>query len=240
MSTERAPGLGTVIFVSTLTSAIVSTATVFGLGVGGSLVHAETDVPTLVGLAPDAARGVLEARSLRLVVRDERHDRDAREGEILEQQPRPGSRIEKGSEVTVVLSLGPAPVEVPAVVGQPLSEARARLETVGLVLGQVSEGGEGPPGTVASASPGEGTRLSVGGRVDLVVVPEPTRIAVPEVTGISARRARTAITEAGLSVGRVRYRFNGDRPAFIVLGQSPEAGSEVDPGQAVDLVVNEE
>jgi beta-lactam-binding protein with PASTA domain len=34
--------------------------------------------------------------------------------------------------------------------------------------------------------------------------------------------------------------FNGDRPPYIVLSQSPAAGTEVEPGSEVELVINEE
>lgn len=227
--------------VSAVTAASVSVVIVWAVQTGLVTLGADVEVPMLVGLDEDAGRGMLESRGLRMVGRGERHDDEADPGMIVEQQPSASSRMPRGSEVSVVVSLGPDRVEVPDVHGLSLDPARARIVNAGLATDPtVREGGEGQPGTVSSTSPPAGQRVARGTVVAITAVPESTLIAVPDLVRMSSREAREAIAAAGLAVGRVRSAFDGDRPPFIVLRHTPEAGAQVEPGTEVEIVVNEE
>ncbi|MBP9002133.1 MAG: PASTA domain-containing protein [Candidatus Hydrogenedentes bacterium] len=61
---------------------------------------------------------------------------------------------------------------------------------------------------------------------------------VPNVTGQSETTARAAIESAGLIVGDTSYQCNNAIAAGTVLEQSPTAGTRLDLGSAVDLVVS--
>ena len=52
---------------------------------------------------------------------------DVAEGTVIEQDPRGGTEAEKGSTVTIQVSLGPGTVAVPKVAGLSVAEARAQL-----------------------------------------------------------------------------------------------------------------
>ena len=95
---------------------------------GSSVAH--TTVPELLRLP----RGGVEARAQRLHVRplfSSRHSAAAA-GVAVAQAPAPGTRVADGASVRVVLSSGPPPVAVPAVVGAPAATAEARLADGGL------------------------------------------------------------------------------------------------------------
>jgi beta-lactam-binding protein with PASTA domain len=231
--------MGPVIFVSIITSAIVSAGVSIAFQEG--MFAPDVEVPDLTGMSIDAARGVSSASRLRLVHRGERHDDTVPEGDIVEQQPRSGSLVPQDSEITVILSLGPDLVEVPAVAGITPSAAHARLSNAGLrASDEVRAASGGQPGMVASSDPPEGQRVARGSVITLSVTPEQTTITLPDFVGQQSRAAREAIVAAGLVVGRTRMGFNGDRPPYIVLSQSPAAGTEVEPGSEVELVINEE
>ena len=59
---------------------------------------------------------------------------------------------------------------------------------------------------------------------------------VPGVTGLPQERAEAEVREAGLEPDTTRREST--RPQGIVIEQSPEAGSEVDEGSSVRLVVS--
>jgi len=61
---------------------------------------------------------------------------------------------------------------------------------------------------------------------------------VPDVVGMAEADATAAITEAGLTVGATAYECSDTVPAGSVVSQDPPAGTEVDPGSAVNLVVS--
>jgi len=240
MSSPQGPSVGTVLAISALTSLLVSAAVSFAVS-RGILFPDDQRVPDLVGLSPDAARDMLEARDLRMVSRGEVYSDETEEGAIAEQQPGEGSTLRAGDEVTVRVSRGPEGVEVPEVIGLLLAPAQARLVNAGLSpVEPPTEGGEGRPGSVSSTEPSAGQRVERGARVVLTVVPEPRVVVVPDVGGQSIRHARTTLSEAELTVGETRRRFNDLRPPYIVLEQTPAAGTEVEPGSAVNLVINED
>jgi len=239
-SSSRGPGYGAVVLVSVLTSALVSGAFVFAMVEGWRLLPDE-EVPELVGLSGDAARGMLDARGLRFVHRGERYDDVIEEGLIVEQQPGPGSLVPSGSEVTVLLSRGPDTVEVPSVLGLSIAPATAQLTNAGLrVATEVREAGTGEAGTVSSTSPSAGEHVARDTEVFLAVVPERHLVVVPDLTGVSTRVARETIAAAGLVLGTTRHGFDEVRSPFTVLRQLPAPGTEVEPGTAIEITVNEE
>ncbi len=240
MSSSRGPGYGAVIVVSAVTSAIVAGGFVFAMVEGFRLLPDE-EVPELTGLSADAARGILDARDLRFVHRGERHDDTIDEGLVVEQQPGRGSLVPRGSEVTVLLSSGPDRVEVPNVLGLSITPATGQLVNAGLrVARQTEEGGSGDPGTVSSTTPAPGQRVSRDTEVFLTLVPERHLVTVPDFTGVSTRTARETIVATGLVVGETHHAFDDLRSPFTVLRQLPAPGTEVEPGTAIELTVNDE
>jgi beta-lactam-binding protein with PASTA domain len=239
-SPSAGPGYGAIVLVSSLTSALVAGGIVFAMVEGWRLLPDE-EVPVLTGLSADAARGMLDSRGLRFVHRGERHDDTVAAGLIVEQQPGAGSLVPSGSEVTAILSLGPDEVEVPEVLGLTVAPATSRLVNAGLrVSREVREGGTGEPGTVSSTLPSGGEHVARDTEVFLTTVAEHRLILVPDLTTLSVRVARENIVAAGLVVGETRHAFDDVRSPFTVLRQSPPPGTEVEPGSAVEITVNDE
>jgi serine/threonine-protein kinase len=66
----------------------------------------------------------------------------------------------------------------------------------------------------------------------------PTQEQVPSVVGLTEDEARTAIGDAGLTVGDIEREASDTVRAGQVIEQSPDANDYVDPGTEVDLVVS--
>ena len=227
-------------FLAALTSFFVSSGFVFAM-VEGWRLFPDSEVPELSGLSRDTARGMLDARGLRFVQRGARHDDVIEEGRIAVQQPGRGALVPRGSEVSVLFSLGPDSVEVPSVVGLAIAAATARLANAGLrVASELHEAGIGEPGTVAATTPSAGHHVVRDTEVFLTTVPVRRLVVVPDLTGVSTRIARETIASSGLVLGPTHHGFNDARSPFTILAQSPLAGTEVEPGSAVELTVNDE
>ena len=117
-------------------------------------------VPAVTGGSVEDARAGLEGAGLRLGGRTEAYD-DAPAGTVVAQDPAEGTLL-PGSTVAVVVSLGPEPVEVPAVFEQRFDEAAATLEDLGFV---VERRGADIFGRVVSQDPPAGTQLPPGSTV---------------------------------------------------------------------------
>jgi beta-lactam-binding protein with PASTA domain len=64
-------------------------------------------------------------------------------------------------------------------------------------------------------------------------------VVVPKIVGLPWSKAKKALEESGLMVGKVRERFDEDRSSYVVLEQTPIAGTQVAAGSGVDVVRNE-
>ena len=153
---------------------------------GGS---ASTTVPELRGLPA----GGVEARARRLHVKpafSTRHSEATAAGIAIAQQPSAGARIAQGSTVRVVMSSGPAPVKVPAVVGQPSSSAGTEIADAGLRYGVTLVAAPGSkPGVVTNQSPGASVSVPHGSTVALSVAETPRWRALTSFSGVDDGRS---------------------------------------------------
>ncbi|MDT3780004.1 PASTA domain-containing protein [Nitrospira sp. MA-1] len=126
--------------------------------------------------------------------------------------------------------------EVPNVVGSPQATAEAAITSNNLLVGVVTPVNSPavPIGTVISQDPAAGINVVPGSPVDLVI----SGVAVPNVVGLAQTVAQTAIAAAGLTVGAESTVNSGTVPIGDVISQTPAAGTNVLPGNAVTLVVS--
>src|SRR5690606_30404899 len=91
-------------------------------------------VPRLDGLPAGAARGQLEAEQLTLGEEAREFSDTVPRDVIIRTDPEAGAALPPGGAVTVVVSDGPAPVDVPDVTGRTEAEATAALVDAGLAV----------------------------------------------------------------------------------------------------------
>ncbi len=140
------------------------------VGRGPGLVQ----VPLLVGRSPEAARVAAVGAGLVLTpVPRLRDTDDATEvGQVVGQDPVPGSLLPAGSAIELVVGQRRATLEVPDVTGQSRESAETTLEGVGLEVSfREVDGGPGnaAAGTVVGLRPGAGTPVPRGSTVTVDV-----------------------------------------------------------------------
>ena len=132
----------------------------------------------------------------------------------------------------------PQTVSVPDLVGLSLEEASERLRVSGLVIGtqEAKKTADAPARHVIGQRPRPGEQLDLGTPVDLVYA-EPltdTRVEVPNVVGMEARKAAEVLINADFEVAHESEA--SAEPRNQVLRQEPAAGSRVGKGTRVTLV----
>ncbi len=140
-----------------------------------SVGSAPVEVPDVVGLPRAQALARLEEAGLEISVSEAYRDDEPRLGRVASQSPRAGAAAQRGREVALVVSRGPATVRVPDVRGQTVETAVDRLETAGFEVEVVEERrprlgpiSMGRVGYVEEQDPGPLGRLARGGRITLV------------------------------------------------------------------------
>jgi beta-lactam-binding protein with PASTA domain len=200
---------------------------------------APVSVPNVVGLAQAAAETALTNAELGVGAVTEEFSSNVQSGRVISQSPTSGMSVPPGTAVNLVVSKGPKPVSVPNVVGLTQAAASSALANAELVLGDVTKQPSDtvPPGEVLSQDPAADTTVDAGSPVNLVVAKAPL-VSVPDVVGSTQGAAVTALGDAGLVAGTVTQQLSDTVPAGSVVSQDPAAGTQVDPGAAVDLVVS--
>jgi len=131
-------------------------------------------VPDVVNLDLELARAVLVEAGFRVVGVDSVAALSA-PGTVLATRPGLGVVRRPGDSVTLVVSRGPADIQVPALRGLTRGQAGERLAAIGLRVGYVRY--EDRPGArdgaVLEQRPGPGVRLPRRGRVDLILARAP-------------------------------------------------------------------
>jgi serine/threonine-protein kinase len=189
-------------------------------------------VPNVRGQPEDRARERLRDLGLVVDVEREHHDTVPRT-EVIDQNPRAGTTIEVGKTVTLTVSRGKPPVEVPGVEGRSEEEAGALITGAGLGLKVLTEFSDRVPrGVVVSQTPGGGTTVRKGDTVTIVISNGPRRFPMPDVVGMSEAAATTRLRELGLAVRAIQLPgTTGDK----VVYSKPTAGTTVQSGQEVRI-----
>ncbi len=193
-------------------------------------------VPDLKGQTPSEARNSLESVGLTL---DSKSDSSVEliestpelAGKIAEQLPEAGSKVKKGAEIQV--KLGSVSVTVPNVQGQLLDQATKTLQDAGLVVQQAKSLHvlDAVGGTVLSQSIPAGTKAKSLSPIELTVAQE--QVVVPSIKDVPVAQAVLALQNAKLVYAGV----SGNQPNSNVTGTNPAAGTPVDVGTKVTLIV---
>jgi beta-lactam-binding protein with PASTA domain len=216
-----------------LALAVVAALVLLLGGKGGD----EVTVPAVSGETQALATSRLQHAGL-TVVASQASSADAPSGDVVSQSPHAGSSVSKGSRVSIVVSSGPASVAMPKVVGETEAKALAKLRAAGLQPSTQSQpSAKVAQGVVISTNPTAGIELQVNSGVTVTVSSGPQQVKVPEVTGSTQAEAKAALTAVGLKVGSVTQQAAQGQPAGTVLSQSPQAGTALQTGQAVNLTV---
>ncbi|TQL69252.1 serine/threonine-protein kinase [Nocardioides albertanoniae] len=195
----------------------------------------EYSVPKVKGMVADAAQDVIQKLGLTVGDPVEKFNEKVPEGHVINSQPRPGTMVRPGKAIVLVISKGPAPVDIVDWTGRKADRAKESLEDDGLKVEiKEEESKEAQPGTVLSQNPSSGT-LPKGGTVTLVVAKAPPTVPVPNVVGSSKDDARATLEAAGFTVKEENDDFH--LGLNFVTRQEPASG-ELPPGSEITIWLN--
>jgi beta-lactam-binding protein with PASTA domain len=145
------------------------------------------EVPVTSNMSQQQARIAIENTGLTMGNVSEQLS-DAPRGLVVSSSPPAGTKLDLPGSVDIVLSKGPASVQVPDLYGRSVGEARSMIEQLGLRIAGVSRDTSSlqPENTIIRQLPVAGQTVSAGGPVSLTVshFPPPPSIRVD--TGVSA------------------------------------------------------
>ncbi len=192
--------------------ALALLAVLLYLVLSGTLAADKRDVPRVTGKQLVEARAIMERAGFE--VETERVQSSQPFDQVVDQDPNAGEEAEEGATVTLEASGGPGDVLVPPVANLRQGQAVDELEDAGLRVTIDREFSERVREDFAIRTvPGEGTEVTKGTRVRLIVSRGPEQVTVPDVVGPLARVGRGPIARRelrrdgrGAGVGRAGGR----------------------------------
>jgi beta-lactam-binding protein with PASTA domain/tRNA A-37 threonylcarbamoyl transferase component Bud32 len=196
----------------------------------------QVGVPQVTGLTLKSAQGRLQRAGLKWSVREEASD-TVPKGKVISASPPEGQKVDKGSEVALVVSTGPEQVDLPDETGKTFDEASSELAAAGFkVTRKDQETTDKDPGTVLSQNPKGGGQAPKGSTVTLTVAKEPSQIDVPDVTGEDQGDAIARLSSAGFEIQRKEKDVDSPEGDGVVIEQDPASG-KAKKGSTVTIVV---
>ena len=205
----------------------------------------QVSVPAVVNVSRDDADNQLRNLGFVLDYRTAYSD-NIKKGDVISVDPGVGSKVNKGSTVTVTVSNGPEKVKLPDnLQGQSEAYVRNALKDLGLVDGRVStvESASVPAGMVVELSPEKGSTddkgaqtVEAGSTVNIVL--SSGKVKVPSLVGLTKDQAIAALTAQDVLLNtNIETVQTTERPAGTVLSQSSAAGTLVPQNSTVTIRV---
>jgi beta-lactam-binding protein with PASTA domain len=159
------------------------TAVVLALSAG----QKTAEVPVTSNMSQQQARITIENTGLTMGNVSEQLS-DQPRGLVIASSPPAGTKLDLPGSVDIVLSKGPATIQVPDLYGRSVGEARSMIEQLGLRIAGISRDTSSlqPENTIIRQLPAAGQTVSAGGPVSLTVSHFPPPPGTKIDTGVSA------------------------------------------------------
>ena len=157
-------------------------------------------------------------------------------GQVSDENPGGGSKVGKGSTITLTVSLGKPKVLVPDVRNLSVTDAVAALAQLGLDPHVVRIYSPAQPDTVTGQFPSAGDKVDKGTSIRINVSRGAKPVTVPDVTSQPFANAKSALNGKGFVVARVDIQ--SDFPQGTVVSEDPQPGTQVPAGSTITLSVS--
>ncbi|WP_426515340.1 Stk1 family PASTA domain-containing Ser/Thr kinase [Diaminobutyricibacter sp. McL0618] len=233
---RRARGWWLFILVLLLAAIAGGTGWYFGSGPGSMVV-----IPNVSSKAPEVAATTLKDLGFE-TKQGTAYSTTIAKGLVASTNPAAGTHANRGSTVTINVSQGPQPIQVPKLAGLTQDAAIEQITGLKAVVGTVDKqfNADVPSGTVISASTADGKDISNGGpyfqgmKVNLVV----SVGAIPDVKGASVGDATAKLQAVELKTTPGPQSYSDTIPKDAVISAIPQKSGPVRPGDTLALEVS--
>lgn len=202
-----------------------------------TLSSTQTRMPNVQNLSAEEAEAQLKAENLSVHYEYQTSDQVA-ENHIISQDPAPDTVVDRGSDVTIVISQGSDLVDLSRLSltgrqAETVQEELLQQELRSVIMEEAST--TVPKGYVIRYAPDSGLRK--GDTVTLYVSAGDLR-TVPDLRGLTEEAALGSLAQSGFVEGTVTEEHSADVPVGSIIRQGKDPGSQAEAGSAVDYVIS--
>jgi len=150
----------------------------------------------------------------------------------------PGDKVLRGTAIDVLISTGPAPREMPSLIGMTLEQAQTVMNELRLVLVETpaAKSNAAAEGLIGAQSVVPGTQIARDAQVAYAISLGPDLVEMPRIIGNSFATVEPRLLEAGFVVGKVTGRPNYKLRKAFIGDKAITNGDQVPRGAIIDLV----
>lgn len=218
----------------------ISTESVSDTSSDTSTAGERVKVPNLSKMTEDAAKAALKELRLGVNVQTGTSD-DVPEGQVYDQSPAAGTKVDVHTQVTINISSGKEKFSLDDVTGMQYQQAQAQLENDGLVVSLEFDYSDSVGSDkVISTSPKAGSQVAKGDTITITASKgkETKTTTVPNLLGQNIDDAIQMIKDAGLTYNGKSSDYSDSYSENQVMNQSISAGKTVDEGTTISLTVS--
>ncbi|MFG2465282.1 Stk1 family PASTA domain-containing Ser/Thr kinase [Streptomyces canus] len=206
---------------------------------GGGAGNDQVAVPNIVNQSRVDAEKQLGNVDLKVGEVTQKACENTAKGNICEQTPTGGTKVDKNSAVNLVVSTGAPKVAVPSVLGQDVDKA---TETLGgdkyeLVVKTKQQVSTEKVGTVLAQDPDLGTEVEKGSTITLTIAKAEEKSTVPDVIGQSCDDARAQMQANNLVGNCTEVETDDTSKIGKVIATTPGAGNQVEKNSSVNIQI---
>lgn len=218
----------------------ISTESVSDTSSDTSTAGERVTVPDLSKMTEDEAKAALKKLRLGVNVQTGTSD-DVPEGQVYDQSPAAGTKVDVHTQVTINISSGKEKFSLDDVTGMQYQQAQAQLENDGLVVSLEFDYSDSVGSDmVISTSPEAGSQVVKGDTITITASKgkETKTTIVPNLLGHNIDDAIQMIKDAGLTYNDKSSDYSDSYSENQVMDQSISAGKTVDEGTTISLTVS--
>lgn len=218
----------------------ISTESVSDTSSDTSTAGERVTVPNLSKMTEDKAKAALKKLRLGVNVQTGTSD-DVPEGQVYDQSPAAGTKVDVHTQVTINISSGKEKFSLDDVTGMQYQQAQAQLENDGLVVSLEFDYSDSVGSDkVISTSPKAGSQVAKGDTITITASKgkETKTTIVPNLLGRNIDDAIQMIKDAGLTYNGKSSDYSDSYSENQVMNQSISAGKTVEEGTTISLTVS--
>lgn len=218
----------------------ISTESVSDTSSDTSTAGERVKVPDLSKKTEDEAKAALKELRLGVNVQTGTSD-DVPEGQVYDQSPAAGTKVDVHTQVTINISSGKEKFSLDDVTGMQYQQAQAQLENDGLVVSLEFDYSDSVGSDkVISTSPKAGSQVAKGDTITITASKgkETKTTIVPNLLGQNIDDAIQMIKDAGLTYNGKSSDYSDSYSENQVMNQSISAGKTVEEGTTISLTVS--
>lgn len=218
----------------------ISTESVSDTSSDTSTAGERVKVPDLSKKTEDEAKAALKELRLGVNVQTGTSD-DVPEGQVYDQSPAAGTKVDVHTQVTINISSGKEKFSLDDVTGMQYQQAQAQLENDGLVVSLEFDYSDSVGSDkVISTSPKAGSQVAKGDTITITASKgkETKTTIVPNLLGKNIDDAIQMIKDAGLTYNGKSSDYSDSYSENQVMNQSISAGKTVEEGTTISLTVS--